>query len=238
MSVAGVGGNLASGLFEDFCTTLVGASGAVFGFMGFFIADLIVNFESIAWPFLRAATIVVFLIFFIVNAVVQNAGNVSHASHVGGLVCGLFPSMLFLPNLKDRRLAAVRRQLRGQQQDQACSDAVLVNGCVATVASLSHKAKPPAHSAAFASPPSLHSLAQSCPLHGNDQRKRHGLQARAKAVRWGVKSWPEAELLEQVSREPVARARRYRGSRGVRALPHPDLQSEDEGAVLVLVNLS
>jgi hypothetical protein len=35
--------------------------------------------------------------------------RVSHLSHVGGLLGGLFMSMLFLPNLKDRRFKAVRR---------------------------------------------------------------------------------------------------------------------------------
>jgi membrane associated rhomboid family serine protease len=95
----------------------VGASGTVFGFMGLFVADLIINFESIAWPFLRAFTIVLFLIFFVVNAIVENnrnRGQVSHASHIGGLICGIFPSLLFLPNLKDKRLAAVQRELRAQ----------------------------------------------------------------------------------------------------------------------------
>jgi hypothetical protein len=111
---AGVGANLISSTFESYCTLLVGASGAVFGFMGLFVADLIVNFESIAWPFVRAFVIVLFLVFFVVNAIIENnrSGSVSHASHVGGLICGIFPSMLFLPNLKDKRLAALRRQLQ------------------------------------------------------------------------------------------------------------------------------
>ena len=128
---AGVGGNLVSGLFEDYCTTLVGASGAVFGFMGFFVADLIVNFESIAWPFVRAFTILVFLIFFVINAVVERSSksNVSHASHIGGLICGLFPSMLFLPNLRDRRLAAARRQEQERRRSSALGHTASVSRC-------------------------------------------------------------------------------------------------------------
>jgi hypothetical protein len=35
--------------------------------------------------------------------------RVSHLSHVGGLLGGLFTSLMFLPNLKDRRFKAVRR---------------------------------------------------------------------------------------------------------------------------------
>ena len=65
---AGIGANLVSAAFEPNCTLLVGASGAVFGFMGLFVADLVVNFESISWPFLRVLCIVLFVVFFIVNA--------------------------------------------------------------------------------------------------------------------------------------------------------------------------
>jgi membrane associated rhomboid family serine protease len=105
-----------SAVFEN-SKLLVGASGTVFGFMGFFVADLIINFESIAWPFVRAFAIILILIFFVVNAIVENSrqgGQVSHASHIGGLICGIFPSLLFLPNLKDKRLAAVRREMQAQ----------------------------------------------------------------------------------------------------------------------------
>jgi membrane associated rhomboid family serine protease len=113
---AGVGGNFVSASIENVCTTLVGASGAIFGFMGLFIADLVVNFESISWPLARAAVIGILIVFFVVNAVIAhngaNAGTVSNASHVGGLICGLFPSLLFLPNLRDRRLKAAKRELQ------------------------------------------------------------------------------------------------------------------------------
>ena len=35
--------------------------------------------------------------------------SVSHLSHIGGLLGGLFVSFAFLPNLKDRRFQAMRR---------------------------------------------------------------------------------------------------------------------------------
>ena len=108
----GIGANLVSAAFEPNCTLLVGASGAVFGFMGLFVADLVVNFESISWPFLRVLCIVLFVVFFIVNALSDDSSpRVSHASHVGGLVCGLFPSLLFLPNLRNKRIRALKRQM-------------------------------------------------------------------------------------------------------------------------------
>jgi membrane associated rhomboid family serine protease len=112
VSNAGVGANFISATFENACTLLVGASGAVFGLMGLFAADLIVNFESISWPFARVLCIVLFIVFFIVNAVTdQTTPNVSHQSHIGGAICGLFPSLLFLPNLRNKRVKALQQQV-------------------------------------------------------------------------------------------------------------------------------
>lgn len=109
---AGIGANLVSATFEKTCTLLVGASGAVFGFMGLFVADLMINFESISWPFLRVLIILLFVVFFVANAIIDSSPQrVSHASHIGGLVCGLFPSLLFLPNLRNKRLKALQRQI-------------------------------------------------------------------------------------------------------------------------------
>lgn len=40
-------GNFFSAAFEDTCLALVGASGGVFGMVGLFIADMVVNFSTI-----------------------------------------------------------------------------------------------------------------------------------------------------------------------------------------------
>ncbi len=45
---------------------------------------------------------VAFLIYFITSAATSTGAN-SAWSHVGGFLCGLFPSFLFLPNLKSER---------------------------------------------------------------------------------------------------------------------------------------
>jgi hypothetical protein len=42
---------------------------------------------------------VAFLVFFIVTVATTPLGT-SHLSHIGGFICGLFPSFLFLPNLR------------------------------------------------------------------------------------------------------------------------------------------
>jgi len=51
----GVGvGNFFSAAFENGCATVQGASGGVFGMIGLFIADLVLNFETVqryaSWP--------------------------------------------------------------------------------------------------------------------------------------------------------------------------------------------
>ena len=56
-----------------------------------------------ARPFMRGIMMLAFLSFFIVTVATTPAGT-SHVSHAGGFLCGLFPSFLFLPNL--RRSAA------------------------------------------------------------------------------------------------------------------------------------
>lgn len=43
-----------------------------------------------------------FLVYFIVGAATSSVGS-SVWSHVGGFLCGLFPSFLFLPNLKSEK---------------------------------------------------------------------------------------------------------------------------------------
>lgn len=47
---------------------------------------------------MRSFIILAFFIFFVVTIATTPTGT-SHLSHVGGFVCGLFPSFLFLPNL-------------------------------------------------------------------------------------------------------------------------------------------
>ena len=48
---------------------------------------------------MRAVMMLAFLCFFIATVASTPTGT-SHISHVGGFLCGLFPSFLFLPNLR------------------------------------------------------------------------------------------------------------------------------------------
>mmetsp|Transcript_63826 Transcript_63826/g.201930 ORF Transcript_63826/g.201930 Transcript_63826/m.201930 type:complete len:215 (-) Transcript_63826:61-705(-) len=80
---------------------VVGASGTCFGIFGLFIADIMLNFETIERPLIRIVIISVFMIFFGLSIFTEK--DTSHMSHIGGLFCGLFPSFLVLPNMKAER---------------------------------------------------------------------------------------------------------------------------------------
>ncbi|CAD7695058.1 unnamed protein product [Ostreobium quekettii] len=102
---AGIGGNLLSAAFEDVCDVVVGASGCCFGLLGLFVADMLLNFESVTFPILRIFFLLLMLSLTIITLFQE--GNTSHLSHAGGFLAGLFPSFVFLPNLHKTKFEAV-----------------------------------------------------------------------------------------------------------------------------------
>jgi hypothetical protein len=56
-------------------------------------------------PTLRSIMMLAFLVYFVATVITSPVG-VSHLSHVGGFVCGLFPALLFLPHLRSQRFEA------------------------------------------------------------------------------------------------------------------------------------
>ncbi|GAB4816594.1 hypothetical protein N2152v2_003640 [Parachlorella kessleri] len=95
----------ANAVFENTCVAVVGASGGIFGIFGLFIADMVMNFETLQRPLMRSMILLAFFIFFVVTIATTPSGT-SHLSHVGGFLCGLFPAFLFLPNLHSERWEA------------------------------------------------------------------------------------------------------------------------------------
>ena len=95
-TLSGIGGNLFCCLFSDPCTVVVGASGLIFGVAAFWLADLLVHLHEIRGILLQLFFVLVFFVLFLVTIITQP--HVSHFSHLGGLLAGLFPSMLFLPS--------------------------------------------------------------------------------------------------------------------------------------------
>lgn len=83
----------------------MGASGGVLGLVGLFSADMILNFKTMKRPILRGLIIFIFFLYFFATAGLQSSGT-SHLSHLGGFLCGLFPSFLFLPDLRRERIEA------------------------------------------------------------------------------------------------------------------------------------
>jgi membrane associated rhomboid family serine protease len=90
-------GNMFASTFESPCATLSGASGSVFGVIGFYIADTLVQWRRLRRPMLRAVLILGLLGQF--GASVFADAGVSHFSHAGGLVTGLASSVVMLPEI-------------------------------------------------------------------------------------------------------------------------------------------
>jgi len=103
--MAGLGGNLLSAVAEDRCSIVVGASGVVFGSMGFGIVDLVLNREVLLHSAVRFVICALFVAFIVMTLVMEEYS--SHISHAGGFLCGFVPALLFIPDLKYERVEAM-----------------------------------------------------------------------------------------------------------------------------------
>ena len=99
--LSGLGGNFLSAALEKSCSVYVGFSGVCFGLFGLFVADMMLNYETVKKPKLKILTVAFFFLLTILQIIAE--GQTSHVSHVGGLLCGLFPSFVFLPNFSSER---------------------------------------------------------------------------------------------------------------------------------------
>lgn len=99
--LAGVGGNFVSAMFEDQCNVYVGFSGVCFGLFGLFVADIVLNYETVRKPKTKIILVGLFMLIMVAQIIME--GQTSHLSHVGGLLCGLLPSFAFLPNFSSER---------------------------------------------------------------------------------------------------------------------------------------
>lgn len=99
-----VGGNLLSALAEAHCAVVVGLSGAIFGFMPLYVIDVAKHWRDMTAPALQVFFFVVFLTTFGASIIRQPTG-ISHLSHIGGLLIGIFPALLYqyhvLPHHED-----------------------------------------------------------------------------------------------------------------------------------------
>lgn len=94
--LAGIGGSVAS-LYWHELTVSAGASGAIFGMYGVFLAMLTTNLiEKTA----RTTLLTSILIFVGYNLVNGLQGGIDNAAHIGGLISGIAIGYLFYPGLK------------------------------------------------------------------------------------------------------------------------------------------
>jgi len=92
----GIFGNVVSAIFLP-TEVEVGASGALFGFMGVLFSDLIQNWKLLQSPIKNLISLIVTtLISFAVGLILPGVDNFCH---LGGLVMGVFTGFIFLPNL-------------------------------------------------------------------------------------------------------------------------------------------
>jgi membrane associated rhomboid family serine protease len=94
-------GSFMAGACGQPCAVLVGASGAVFGYFGFFCAD-----TGLRWNIIKRPTIrILFILMFTAQAIysIVSDGNVSYWAHIGGCLAGVCCSALLVKRVKTAR---------------------------------------------------------------------------------------------------------------------------------------
>ena len=81
---SGILASLSSFLFNDFSVS-VGASGAIFGLYGFFLARILTKTIDKVISQVFLSTILIFVGY---NLVMGLSGNIDNAAHIGGLITG------------------------------------------------------------------------------------------------------------------------------------------------------
>jgi len=94
--VTGIIGSIASIWWYD-ATISVGASGAIFGLYGLFLALLLVKIFP---PDFNKAFLASTLVFVGFNLVMGFTGGIDNAAHIGGLVSGFLIGLAFYPTIK------------------------------------------------------------------------------------------------------------------------------------------
>jgi membrane associated rhomboid family serine protease len=97
----GISSSLVVGCFERRCDVTTGASGIVFGLLGVWTSDAIINFHTLKKPLLRVLATAVAFALFTTSGILS--GNVSQYAHLGGLFTSVIPALLFLPRTTAKR---------------------------------------------------------------------------------------------------------------------------------------
>ncbi|PIF31274.1 membrane associated rhomboid family serine protease [Flavobacterium sp. 9] len=97
--VTGIFASLASIWWHD-ATVSVGASGAIFGLYGLFIA---LSFRKVFSPLLNKAYLVFGAIFVGYNLLMGLFGNIDNAAHIGGLISGFVIGCIIASHLREQK---------------------------------------------------------------------------------------------------------------------------------------
>lgn len=109
--ITGVAASLASVCWHEF-TVSAGASGAIFGLYGVFLALLLTNLLDSTSKKAMLTSIMVFVGYNILNGLKPNSG-IDNAGHIGGLLSGMLVGWMFLPSVK----SALERERRNAKHD-------------------------------------------------------------------------------------------------------------------------
>lgn len=107
--LSGITGSLLSLGWHDF-TVSAGASGAIFGLYGVFLALLTTNIIEKTARTGLLSSILVFVVYNLINGM---KGNIDNAAHIGGLLGGLLTGYCYYPLLKDPAAVKPRNIVMG-----------------------------------------------------------------------------------------------------------------------------
>jgi membrane associated rhomboid family serine protease len=93
--LSGIFGNIMSSIFLP-TEVEVGASGALFGFLGVLLSDLLLNWKLLQSPF---KNLLILLFTIIIALAIGLLPGIDDFCHIGGLIMGIITSFIFLPNL-------------------------------------------------------------------------------------------------------------------------------------------
>lgn len=93
--LSGLSGNLLSALFLPSQVT-VGASGAIYGFLGVLIVDLIKNWKKLRSP---CKTYIFLCIGNVISLAIGLLPGIDNFAHIGGFVMGIISGVVFLPSM-------------------------------------------------------------------------------------------------------------------------------------------
>jgi len=93
--LCGIYGNIVSAIFLP-TEVQVGASGALFGFLGVLLSDLIQNWNLLQNPWRNLISL---LITILISLAIGLLPGVDNFCHIGGFIMGIITGFIFLPNL-------------------------------------------------------------------------------------------------------------------------------------------